>query len=446
MPWDQARGSRGYETLTGEVAMNESLKAAVQNGRRSLRGVKPSTLVSLAGGYALGALTNIYPVPSVVLFGSVTVLVGIVALLNFIRSSQVKVFTAWELSLRDPSNDAAAAVARSNEHYLVIAQAIEIIPHPQLNSRAALTDLGWNPAEVDLMDRQTRFGVEVLLDKAGGLKSFDPPNGMKFSLVETSYVTSDSPRLSLSTERTDYFTLRSILPLVTGDRNVREEFGSLEPSRNRIPHSLCLHFVVRFANGDVLAMRRDRRAAYHGGLWSFSGEEQVADHDFKAGTPCLALFQRTFCEEVLALRDEAPLEERWQIASPVVEKMALWSVFLEEGIHNYSLLGFYQLNCNPDDFLKLHNSLVDQGIGTRDREGECFLVRDEDLLYLLVDGYCRASPLFQGRVSEVRAENLHPTSRYRIFRLLRALKRGPLQVDDYVVREVSAGDPVRITR
>jgi len=417
------------------------MSPVVRNILTSLRGVKAFPVLAWAAGWALGALTNIYPVPAVILSGCMAIVFGAIALLNFMRANQIQGFTGWELSLRDPDNDAAAAVARSNEHYLVVGQAIEIIPHPQLNSRASLGELGWSPADVELTDRQILFAADELLAQAGGLKSFDPPNGIKFSLVGTSYVTSDSPRLSLSTARTDYFTLRSVLPFVKSSLSVRASFGSLDPPKNQIPHSLCLHYIVRFADGDVLCMRRDIRAAYHGGLWSFSGEEQVADRDFEAGTPCLSLFQRTFCEEVLALRDEAPLEERWGIASPIIRHMALWSVFLEERIHNFSLLGLYQLNCEWDSFVELHNRLVNRGIGTRDREGECFRVHSSDLLNLLVDGRCRAFSLFTGSEAAVRAENLHPTSRYRLFRLLRAVKRRPLDEDDYNSSEPVAGLP-----
>lgn len=411
--------------------MNETLRVVFRGGMKTLRNLSLSSLVSWTGGYALGALTGIFPWPSVVAFGSVTLLVGGIALFNTFKASQVKGFTAWELSLRDPDNDAAAAAGRSNEHYLVVGQAIETIPHPQLNSRAALEGLGWDPADVALVDRQTRYEADTLLTRAGGLTDFDPPNGVKFSLVGTSYVTSDSPRLSLETERTDYFTLRSILPLVKSDPAVRADFGSLDPSHSRIPHSLCLHYVVRFSNGDVLCMRRDVRAAYHGGLWSFSGEEQVADRDFEIATPCLSLFQRTFCEEVLALRDETPLDERWRIASPIVQTMRLWSVFVEERIHNFSLLGLFQLNCEPPEFVTLHNDLVNRGVGTRDREGDCYFVRHSDILGLLVEGNCNATPLFVGTEREVRAENLHPTSRYRLFRMLRAVNRRPLELGDY---------------
>lgn len=412
--------------------MTATIRLMLKSGVKALRALSLASLVSWAGGYALGALTGIYPWPSFVAFGGITLLLVLIAMLTTFRASQVRGFTPWELSLRDPDDDAAAAVSRSNEHYLVVGQAIETIPHPQLNSRAALDRLGWDPADVDLTDRQSQFDVVALAARAGGLRDFDPPNGIKFSLVATSYVTSDSPHLSLETQQTNYFTLRSVLPLVKSDPAVRVEFGRLDPSQSRIPHSLCLHYVVRFSSGEVVCMRRDVRAAYHGGLWSFSGEEQVAGRDFETATPCLSLFQRTFCEEVLALRDDTPLEERWKIASGTIQAMRLWSVFIEERIHNYSLLGLFQLNCEPSRFVALHNELVDRGIGTRDREGDLYLVKDSALLRLLVEGQCKAQRLFQGAEEEdVRAENLHPTSRYRLFRLLRAVNRRPLEAGDY---------------
>jgi hypothetical protein len=358
-------------------------------------------------------------------------LLAALALWNGIRSHQVRGLTAFELSLRAPDGEAAASAGRSSEHHLVVGQAIELIPHPQLNSRAPLEDLGWDPADVDLMDQQVTFDARDLLTRAGGPRVWDPPNGVKFSLVASSFVTTDSPRLVLETRRTDYFTLRSVLPLVRADPDVRAQFGNLDPSRNRIPHSLCLHYVVRFSTGDVLCMRRDSRAAYHGNLWSFSGEEQLADQDFETALPCLSLFRRAFCEEVLALRDDAPLEDRWREAADVVRHMRLLSVLLEERIHNYALLGVFQLNCDPLEFVGLSNQLVDRGTGTRDPEGDCYLVNEADLPGLLVSGRCRARGLFHGAEAVVRAEHLHPTSRYRVFRLLRAVRRRPLAVRDF---------------
>jgi hypothetical protein len=306
-----------------------------------IRGLQKKNIMLWAAGAAVGVLVSWYPVVALVVFVIVLLLLGGAVVVNSYRSNQSSQLNTWELSLRNPDNDAAAAVSRSGEYYLVVAQAIEVIPHPQLNTRASIESLGWDPADVELVDQQSKFDISELAELAGGLKEFDPPDGRKFSLVETSYVTSDSPRLILATQRTSYFALRSVLPLVKADWLVRAKFGRLNPAQSRIPHSLCLHYVVRFASGDVLFMRRDKRSPYHGGLWSISGEEQVDKRDFLEPIPCLALFQRSFCEEVIALRDEIPLSERWKIAAGVIESMRLWSVFVEENIYNYSLLVSY---------------------------------------------------------------------------------------------------------
>lgn len=407
-------------------------KTAVQTltkvTRKTLRGFEIPTWASWAGGYFLGALAGLFPWQSAIVFGAISIVGLSASLANRLRSRRLMEFTPWELSLRDPDNDAAASVTRSNEHYLVVGQAIETIPHPQLNSRATVEQLGWKPEEVTLRDLQARFDARELLEQVGGLKEFDPPNGLKFCLIGASYITSDSPILSLDLERTDYFTIRSVLPQVKSDASIRARFGSLDPSFNKIPNSLCLHYIVRFADGEVLCMKRDARAAYHGNLWSFSGEEQLSEKDFLLSQPCDSFFKRSFCEEVLALRDEIPLDERWEFAAAIVQSMALWSIFVEERIQNSSVLGCFQLACLPEDFVALHNRLVDTGVGTRDREGDFFFVDGGDLEPLLVEGSCKARAVFRDSEVRVHAENLHPTSRYRVFRLLRAVNRGPLEL------------------
>jgi hypothetical protein len=103
---------------------------------------------------------------------------------------------------------------------------IEILPHPALNTRADVNSI--------------------------------------------SLVTLDSPALVLDLQRTDYFTLMSILPSITQNSRLRMKFGSLHPPLNHIPHSFCLHFVVRFSDGNILCMRRHPKASYHKNLWSFS--------------------------------------------------------------------------------------------------------------------------------------------------------------------------------
>jgi hypothetical protein len=344
-----------------------------------------------------------------------------------VRSEKYSEVSDWEVTLCKPSKGAAAVVAKANEQFLVVGQVIEILPHPNLGKRASIGDLGWSPAEVEFNDLQQQFEAEEILEKVGGRKKFDPPNNVKFSLSGVSFVTLDSPFLTLDLKRTDYFTVRSVLSALAAKPELRIELGAVDPASNRIPHSLCLHYVVRFSGGEVLCMRRDPRSAYHGRLWSFSGEEQLSASDFNYGSPGLSLFQRAFCEEVLTLRDESPLGERWDIASSIVEDMSIWSVFIEEEIFNFSLLGLYQLKMSVTEFVSNYTRLASRGTGSRDREGDLFVVSQDMLKALLFDGECSAQALFANEAQTVREENLHPTSRYRIFRLLRAVYRRPLK-------------------
>jgi hypothetical protein len=401
----------------------------IRVGRKQLARVGANTLLIWIVGFALGALTNIYPLHSLIVFGALSAVLLFIVVRDRVKAVQPSKLSEWENTLRQPDRYAAAHVARSNEHFLVVGQAIEVLPHPNLSTRATIDELGWDPAEVQVNDLQEQFNAEELLDKAGGYREFDPPNGIKFSLADTSFVTEDSPVLTLDLRSTNYFTLMSIMDTFTNNPDLRAEFGNLTPDSNRTPHSLCLHYIVRLSDGDCLCMRRHHKAAYHGGYWSFSGEEQLLESDLLSSYPMQSLFRRTFCEEVLALRDENPatLEDRWQVASQIVQNMRLWSIFVEEEIFTFTFLGMYQLNVNMQQFVSFHNELINRDMGNRDREGDFFIVSQSTLKNLLFNGQCNVKSLLADEILTIRAENLHPTSRYRIFRLLRAVYRRPLQ-------------------
>lgn len=398
--------------------------------RRVIEHVVNNSTITLVLGFAIGALTNIFPISAAVIFGILFIMLIVPVTIDAIKARQLSNLSLWEEALRQPDSHAAALVSQTNDHFLVIGQAIEILPHPNLNTRSNINELGWNPEDVQLNDLQEEFDANVLLDKSGGYKEFDPPNGRKYSVSNTSFVTKDSPNLSLELIRTNYFTLKSILPTIKQHPELRAEFGSLNPANNHIPHSLCLHYITRFAGGEVLCMKRDKQAAYHGNLWSFSGEEQLSEEDFKFAIPTVALFQRSICEEVFSLREDNPLEEKWKLASSHIINMNLWSIFIEEKIFNFSMFGVYQLKDSISDFVSFHNKLIDEGTGSRDREGEFYFVEQDSLKKLLFKGDCMAKALFSSGDQLIRAEDLHPTSRYRIFRLLRAINRKPLQPEN----------------
>jgi hypothetical protein len=75
------------------------------------------------------------------------------------------------------------------------------------------------------------------------------------------------------------------------------------------------------------------------------------------------------------------------------------------------------------------NDLVNRGMGTRDKEGDFFIASASMVKNLLFKGNCVVQGLFTDESQTLEIQTLHPTSRYRIFRLLRALNRKPLEPD-----------------
>jgi hypothetical protein len=326
-------------------------------------------------------------------------------------------------------------VRLANEHFLVFDKVIEVLPHWSLRSRAKFQTLGWAPEEVEVLFSNRLFDAAPILRRIPWTQ-FDPPNGRKFSLVDRSLGATDTG-LSLSIKETDYFTIRSVLSGLTFE--LRTEFGSLDPRNNRIPHSLCLHFIARCGDGKVLCMLNDDRKAYGSSMWSVSAEEQFSEVDLDSVHPIKALFRRALLEEVFGLRDKnIPLDARWSRVEASVRSMRVWSLFVEEQIANFTLLGVCQLNIDSDALRMFLVSLVEEGSAGRDLEGRLYLLNDQELRELLVTGESMAAGLFSGESATLRTENLHWTTRYRIFRLLRALDAAPLNPHDVGHRATKA--------
>ena len=92
------------------------------------------------------------------------------------------------------------------------------------------------------------------------------------------------------------------------------------------------------------------------------------------------LFRRAFCEEVIPLRGEIPLEQRWDKIKHLIKSKRLLSIFVEEAIFNFSLLGMYQLGVSKESFLDYYNTLLKNDIGTRDKEGDMFTISFDEIL------------------------------------------------------------------
>lgn len=386
-------------------------------------------LLFLLGG-ALSALAAVFP--KTLIWLPILAALGIVLWLiaRAHVSNRHLPISDWELSLREPKPNALKLVREANSPHLVVGSIVEAIPHPSLATRSELRNLGWAPGEVKIRNLQAAFDCAEVLQSVGGIKNSDPNNGKKYSLANTSMIASDCPALRLDLTETDYLTVTTVQDALSAHPDIGHKFGDLSPAKNRIPHSLCLHYIVRFNNGDLLVLKRKEEIKWYPGTWSISGEEQLKTDDF--GRDNLEwLFKRAFCEEVLPLSDDSQtnLDERWQIASKVVQTMRLWSVILESELFNFSLVGLFQLKEDYEGFVEFYHSILNKGAGLQDKEGRMYLLKRDYLLPLLMNEPRDVYPLFDasGTPMLLKPSEFHPSSRYRLFRLVRNIYRVPLE-------------------
>lgn len=386
--------------------------------------------VTLVAGALVGALTNVYAVQAVMVFLVLTFVVFGVAVFDQRRSTkQLRISEAESTALLRPSPGALTAVRHSNKNHLVVGEFVEIVAHPNLNTAVRSADAGWMPAEIVVELADKVFDVEGLLNLSGGLREFDPPNGIKYSLVSVPFVTEESPRLELVLEETDYFTVNSVKDFLLLHPELQPRFGSVVLEENRIPSSLCLHYVVRTSDGSILCMRRSRGMAYHGGLWSITGEEQISDQDLGMKHPVEKLFVRALCEEVFRLRNTAAPQDVRPILDESLSYLRILSVGIELPLYNPAIVGLAQLSIDVselrDKLLKAnHVHSINAGY---DDEGDLFVLSKQEASSLLRDGVATVTGLFSGRVEGLSVDALHPTSRYRLFRVMRTILRRTLQ-------------------
>lgn len=385
-------------------------------------------IVTLVSTLFLGVAVGLFPVVMGVLVLGALAFAVVYFTIHYRRASQRQsAYTRFELALLSPDSDALARLHAANEDFLVLDRVIEVLPHYSLTSHAHFASLGWAPENILVHFDNQSFDASEILARVGGRKDFEPPNGRKFCLTDRSLAGTDQD-LSLYFQETDYFTICSVLSNLPF--SLRSEFGSLDPAESRIPHSMCLHFIVRLDDGSVLLLLNERRKRYSQGTWSVSAEEQLKDSDLSYPAPILALFQRAILEEVFGLSDNRiPLEIRWNRIKAHVGSTRIWSLFLEEHISNFSLLGVCQLSVNPTKLREIIDQLTREGSAARDAEGKLYFAPRVELEKLLMHREATATGLFSGAAAKVLAENLHWTSRYRIFRLLRALNGKPLSDD-----------------
>lgn len=382
-------------------------------------------------GFALGGLTNIYPKESMVVFLVLTFAYIFKVLWEELQSTRVVTPSSFEQNLRDPHPETIEYARKFEESHFIVGKIIEVVPHPYLHTKAKITDIGWSPDSISVKETQKRFQSKEFLQTIGGIKEFDLPNRLKYSLVNVLGANTDNPHVTLELLQTDYFTVQTAIQGLRQNPSLLETYGSLVPAENKIPHTLSLHYIVRFVDGSVLVTRREQGIQYYPGAWSFSGEEQIAEYDTKSKHPIESLFQRAFCEEVLPLSDTDSLRESFGTVQKIIKSMNVLSIFFEQEICNFSLFGLFQLNIDPEDFVEMYTKVINESSGNRDREGNLFLISQKNLQDLLYNGKCEVEGLFNKKRSTIHQDELHPSSRYRIFRLLRAVNKRPFQEFDF---------------
>jgi hypothetical protein len=335
------------------------------------------------------------------------------------------------VELRSPDDTAKRFAGSHNLNTAhVVGKVIEICSHPSLESMTPLNRLGVEPNLVHFSKPSAKdFSESIQL--SGGLKNFGEPNQKKYGIAMLPLFTTDNSNYEVKFFETDWNTWMSVRKAIEKDANLRHERSDILPERSKLPQSMSLQYLVRFANGDVLAMKRSDKLASDPGAWSFSGEEQISGGDFCSSVvkePAEHLFRRAFIEEVFGNRtnDENSLNQIWTAhCLKIIDSYRVWSFFLEEHVGIFQMFGMFQLTINWEKLRSIHEEAVSAGWGSPDPEGSYYVVSESDIAKLLTKGECGATSLYGSQELSISAISLHATSRYRLWRLYRALSRKP---------------------
>lgn len=395
-----------------------------------LRKSSKDSRVTLIAGALIGALTNVYATQATVVLLVLMVFVFGLSFIDQRRSlKKLAIKEKENTELLKPSQEALTAIRSSNKNHLVVGDFVETTPHPNLNTATRTADAGWNPAEIIIELENREFDAKELLELAGGKKEFDPPNGTKYALVSVPFVTEESPQLRLILNETNYFTVQTVKDFLQTQPQHQPKFGSIILEKNRIPSSLCLHYVIRTADDSILCMKRSGGMAYHSGLWSITGEEQISDHEINSEhAPIEKLFKRALCEEIFQLRNNSAHQNVIPLLEEDLRFLRVLTIGIELPLYNPAIIGLAQLSIDVSEFRK---KMIDRKKtlalnAGHDDEGDFFVLSKNDAYKLLRDGSATVTGLFSQRIENITANSLHPTSRYRLFRVLRTTLRKSL--------------------
>ena len=201
-------------------------------------------------------------------------------------------------------------------------------------------------------------------------------NNPKYSLerIEPEYDMKDQGnKIELRLQRSNYYTVRSCVARIGNsedargrtldDRSaLRAKYGSPIPTENQVPNALCLHYIVRFADGCFLAIHRHAGMAYDKLKVSVSGEEQFSHKDFGVNpqkTRAERWAHRAVIEEVMPGRAfDVEAKEVQDLIDQILHTRFM-SILYEERFCNFAVVAFIQLKCTVEQYKVIyHNSLI----------------------------------------------------------------------------------------
>lgn len=340
--------------------------------------------------------------------------------------------------LAAPTREAREFASRFNAGAKrIVGDVIEVYPHPDLGSGRTLSDTGWSPNQINISLKPGRFDATEILNDIEIRAAFDASeaaresdgkesalsgdNNPKYGVVDVSSPFLDSSELSVMFQETDYFTVMRARPGV-GMQNNRIRFGHIDPNKSRIPQAISVQFVAIFSDGNLLTIQRSKNTFPWAGTWSFSGEEQCAEIDFVGSqeTRLERFLLRAVVEEVFPLgtSNRVRLDEAMHLVKKDLRSMRVWSIFLEELTGIFQLFAVFELRLSRSEYVDAVHELIQDGIGVMSQEGQYFTAAMGDVEDLLSGNPIPAKPLFGKIDEEISPSMLHPTSRYRLLRLL----------------------------
>lgn len=330
-----------------------------------------------------------------------------------------------------PDFEAEEFLQQSREakaEYRITGSSIEIARHPDIFPD--LTISGW--------DCLKKLQVKVIHDFGLNYSQFDKDlinnkpipdgaNGNKFSLISSPVDYLDaSSLLVLRVHKTDYYTVKRFNELIQ-NKETRFKLSSIQPEEHRIPHSLCLHYLVQLSDGHIICLRRKANVDYAAEKISITGEEQLSSDDMENVDPLHSMghwFRRALCEEIFPLRatNKNQLEKNWQKIHPFVEALRVLSVFYEEKYANFSLFGFTRLSLDLEEYKEHFQKLAGNSLTGRDKEGQIFVLNKEEARKLITEGIATVQSLWGGgEHQQISDKHMHSSSRYRLLFFLQAV-------------------------